>query len=260
MFISEQKGLGFTLAEILITLGIIGVVAALTIPALISEYSKIRTVTQLKKVHAEISQALKLAEAENGTPEGWYDLSASVEDGTSATVMNKYLEPHIKMVQKCISDFSPCWIDKYKTLAGTVINSGDDTIGKFKYFVTLSGYSVKFWAGGLDTSLYEPHYQFIVDINGKSLPNILGKDIFQFTYVQLTSGGWALIPFGFYGPNYNKKVSNGGRIIKHPSREELLTDSNYGCSKDVRGNSGSVYCAALIFKDGWKISKDYPWK
>ena len=38
---------GFTLAEVLITLGIIGVVAALTLPSLITNYRKKQTVAQL---------------------------------------------------------------------------------------------------------------------------------------------------------------------------------------------------------------------
>lgn len=49
---------GFTLAEVLITLGIIGVVAALTIPALISNYRSKVAVTQLKKMYSVMSQAL----------------------------------------------------------------------------------------------------------------------------------------------------------------------------------------------------------
>ena len=41
---------GFTLAEILITLGVIGIVAAMTIPGLITKYQQKQTVIQLKKV------------------------------------------------------------------------------------------------------------------------------------------------------------------------------------------------------------------
>lgn len=46
----------FTLAEVLITLGIIGIVAAMTLPALIGKYQKNQTLTQLKKAYTEISQ------------------------------------------------------------------------------------------------------------------------------------------------------------------------------------------------------------
>lgn len=40
----------FTMPEVLITLGIIGIVAAITLPALIGKYQKIQTINQLKKV------------------------------------------------------------------------------------------------------------------------------------------------------------------------------------------------------------------
>lgn len=46
----QAARLGFTLAEVLITLGIIGVVAALTLPALIQNYQKKATATSVKKL------------------------------------------------------------------------------------------------------------------------------------------------------------------------------------------------------------------
>lgn len=45
----------FTLAEVLITLGIIGVVAAITIPGLITKYQKLATVVKLKKVYSQLN-------------------------------------------------------------------------------------------------------------------------------------------------------------------------------------------------------------
>lgn len=69
--ISKHNPKGFTLAEVLITLGIIGVVAAITIPSLISNYQKKSTVTQLKKTYATISNAIRLSEDENGELSGW---------------------------------------------------------------------------------------------------------------------------------------------------------------------------------------------
>ena len=52
------KLLGFTLAEVLITLGIIGVVATLTIPPLINNYQKTQYLTLLKKDYSQFQQAL----------------------------------------------------------------------------------------------------------------------------------------------------------------------------------------------------------
>ena len=50
--------MGFTLAEVLVTLGIIGVVSALTVPTLMQNYQKKSYVTQLHKVYNELNQAL----------------------------------------------------------------------------------------------------------------------------------------------------------------------------------------------------------
>ena len=48
----------FTLAEVLVTLGIIGVVSAMTVPTLMQNYQRKSYVTQLHKVYNELSQAL----------------------------------------------------------------------------------------------------------------------------------------------------------------------------------------------------------
>lgn len=59
---------GFTLAEVLITLGIIGVVAAMTLPSLISNYQKIVLETQYKKGISVFANAMQMAMARNNTP------------------------------------------------------------------------------------------------------------------------------------------------------------------------------------------------
>lgn len=57
---------GFTLAEVLITLGIIGVVAAMTLPALIQKNNNKVVETRLKKFYSAINQAIMLAENDYG--------------------------------------------------------------------------------------------------------------------------------------------------------------------------------------------------
>lgn len=63
-----MKFKAFTLAEVLITLGIIGIVAALTIPSIISAYRKRVTETKLKQTYSILSTALTNAEAQLGEP------------------------------------------------------------------------------------------------------------------------------------------------------------------------------------------------
>lgn len=48
--ILQLKKFGFTLAEVLITLGVIGVVAALTLPSVVANYQKQKTVSFVKKI------------------------------------------------------------------------------------------------------------------------------------------------------------------------------------------------------------------
>ena len=61
-----KKAKGFTLAEVLITLGIIGVVAALTIPTLMTNYKKKQYYTQFIKARSALENAIKLYEDEHG--------------------------------------------------------------------------------------------------------------------------------------------------------------------------------------------------
>lgn len=73
---------GFTLAEVLITLGIIGVVAAMTLPALIQRNNNKVVETRLKKFYSAINQAIMLAENDYGDKKIWYqDLAgADIDD------------------------------------------------------------------------------------------------------------------------------------------------------------------------------------
>ena len=62
---AKSRRAAFTLAEVLITLGIIGVVAAMTLPALIQNYQKQVLLTQLKKNYAILNQAVQMLKAHN---------------------------------------------------------------------------------------------------------------------------------------------------------------------------------------------------
>lgn len=57
---------GFTLAEVLITLGIIGIVAALTIPGLITKCKEMQYRVTYKKVYSSLNQAMKYAQEDDG--------------------------------------------------------------------------------------------------------------------------------------------------------------------------------------------------
>lgn len=58
---------GFTLAEVLITIGIIGMVAAMTLPMITTKYQKQVTAIKLKKMFINFEQAIKLTESKEST-------------------------------------------------------------------------------------------------------------------------------------------------------------------------------------------------
>jgi prepilin-type N-terminal cleavage/methylation domain-containing protein len=90
---------GFTLAEVLITLTIIGVVAALTIPGLVASYQKKVITTKLKKFYSTMSQALALSEIDNGDIVTWQFPSYRNVDETIA-FQEKYILPYFKYLRR----------------------------------------------------------------------------------------------------------------------------------------------------------------
>ncbi len=96
----------FTLAEVLITLGVIGVVAAMTIPTLVNSYHEKQRITQLKKAYSVLNQAFTMAVADYGTPDNWGltitntgkkdEEGNAIYDRAGAININKTLSKYIK--------------------------------------------------------------------------------------------------------------------------------------------------------------------
>ena len=96
------KNKAFTLAEVLITLGIIGVVAALTMPALISKKKKKQTAVQLKKIYSAMSQSVQMSQPEYGDIVDWdWDLN-------SDKFAQKYLSTKFLVLKNC-GNGEGCW-------------------------------------------------------------------------------------------------------------------------------------------------------
>ena len=247
----------FTLAEVLITLGIIGVVAAMTMPSLIANYQKKQTVTQLKKAYTELSQVIKSAEQENGMIETW-DVSSMLKGQEGADrFANEFLIPYIKVIKKCFPSTSECWADDVYNLNG-VKYSYLGNRAEFNSFVTVSGYSVYYWLNGDGTGGW-----LWVDLNGPRKPNIIGKDVFALTMRWVPDSNQN-------GPVTCERrlgVSMIGATCKSETspRDGLISGnftngvSDYKCKKGVGGSIAGVYCGALIMLDGWEIKSDYPW-
>jgi prepilin-type N-terminal cleavage/methylation domain-containing protein len=224
----------FTLAEVLITLGIIGVVAALTLPSVIQSYQKQVTVNKLKKVYSTLSQVVARSYAENGSP--FENLSGEVvKADKTKEIFETYFLPYFKspiVAQTGKSLYSTT--QPYYLLSGSKIDAfyyTDYGCGRV-IFSTADGFiiyiNIMSWKkdeNGQQVALYTSNATVTVDINGLKGPNIFGKDVFVF-------------------------VADFEKNKVYPYATDRTT-----CNKNSSGGS----CAAKIMKDGWKIADDYPW-
>lgn len=94
----NKRKLAFTLAEVLITLGIIGVVAAITLPTIIAKSKKRVVETQLKEYYSIMNQAFKLAENDYGDMGGWDSPARTDKSGGTGDYewFQTYIQPYLK--------------------------------------------------------------------------------------------------------------------------------------------------------------------
>ena len=91
----SRKRTAFTLAEVLITLGIIGIVASLTLPNIIYNYQKHVVETRLQKFYSTINQAVRMAEQDYGDRENW----AQQGNQNEIEFINKYYVPYLNVTK-----------------------------------------------------------------------------------------------------------------------------------------------------------------
>ena len=219
----------FTLAEVLITLGIIGIVAAMTIPTLITNYQKKQTVTKLQKAISVVNQAYRLAYDDVG--------ELSINDAfliSGKDYFNKYWAPYIKVLTYCDTPEKCGYKDNnFYRYPGTI--SGYNVVTTERNgitFFTADGflYNVRVAEGDEQKS-----GKIFVDINGSTKPNVFGKDVFLLDRKVEDEKGGVVVPF-----------------CSDNTTEEVKKNCT---TKGLR-----TCCAEMIKRAGWRIEKDYPWE
>ena len=166
---------GFTLAEVLITLGIIGVVAAMTLPSLIQNYREKATVAAVKENYSIFAQALKLVAQDNQNLQDLTDENLSNKENSQ--IMFDEISKHIKKIKSCDID-SGCMASTYVNINNQVIpNSNWENYTNIVTGVLANGTS--FWVLNLPNLAVG---QIGIDINGDKRPNKFGVDFFWFTF------------------------------------------------------------------------------
>lgn len=259
-----KKCRAFTLAEVLITLGIIGIVAAMTMPSLIANYQKKVFVNQLKKSVSIWEQGFQKMLADNGV-DSLVDTDVfsaitgtfcRASDGNISACNNfyEYLKKYYNIV-----DISPTGDYKYSNLPkeqapfypdnsrnGTKIVFSDGSMiirYNFEKNAETPVYPCETIknAGGKYCTIVG---NITIDVNGFKNPNVVGRDLFNFNI----TGDGHLIPFyGIDQAVYLDGVLYGSSHWKNniaacgtPGLPDATKVSTYG--------SG---CAARIIENGW---------
>lgn len=177
----------FTLAEVLITLGIIGVVAAMTVPVLVQNIQDSEFQTKMKKEYSVLSEAFQLIKNENGG--SFIDAISNCTD--PSICISDVFKQKLSYLKSCDTNdganLNACFpaLSKIKFLNGTDAN--DMYIGNAytEGMVLKDGTSLALELGNASctdtTGIYSNNCGWItVDVNGINPPNTWGRDIYVF--------------------------------------------------------------------------------
>lgn len=235
------KAAAFTLAEVLITLGVIGVVAAMTIPTLITNYQKTQYVTQLKKIYTQFNQVLMQMSIDKGCTNNLACTGVFDVDKDNLAVGSEIIK-YFKITKDCKTDINECMPDNvsdYYDGSGTRYNykSSDDY-----EFITVDGVSYAIWSYQENCKDYGGTRitravcaDMAVDINGPSKgPNAYGRDLFMFSIIN-TKGPQIYPEGGSLGGSNNWKNPSG---------------TPQSCIDTSREGWG---CAGRILEEDWQM-------
>lgn len=206
----------------MVTLGIIGVVAALTLPVLVGNYKKHVVETKLKSFYSTINRALVMSEIDNGPKDSWTIPNNSY---TSGIFFDEYLKNYITYLS-------------YKTI---VIGGG---LWTYVFLPDGTAFRMNFQGSVYGT------FDFCIEAkycNVNDPAKLYGAKVFSFTFAP-NSPHWQYDDLAGKG----LECFHGFGIV--PSYE---VSKNYCYNGDNVLNKR--YCTTVIGKNNWKIPKDYPY-
>lgn len=218
----------------MVTLGIIGVVAALTLPNLIADYRNNVVETRLKKFYSLMNQAILQSIVDNGEVESWSYFNDDIKDEGGELVnqsdkndasFQRYLAPYLKVIDK----------KEAKDAQGKKIFIYFLSDGSAFSFAQHENRDIQFYPKNPEKCLKKQDY--------------IGSCAFAFEFYPINnSKDWKYL----YGKGMEPT------LYKWDGDEKTLyNDAERGCMRGNQ-NAGGGYCTAIIQRNGWKIPKDYP--
>lgn len=231
----KKKKISFTLSEVLITLVVIGIIAAVTVPVVMANHKKTETAAKLKKFYSTMSEAVKLSEMEHGMKSyEWNHPNTCYDYDLTKEYYFEYILPYI------------VYLDMKKLSDTEYYNKMDfkwKELSENSPIVYLNDGSLFFIDECYDTLLY--------DVNGERGPNKSGRDMFAFFIVSVSDGD-ELVSNPLPHFNTLRPYDYGDTTtVSSPEREQ----AKQHCTGD-----DTALCAYLIQLDGWEFKDDYPIK
>ncbi len=224
---------GFTLAEVLITLIVVGIIAALTIPAIIPSIQKRDLESRFAKVNSVLKQTVARAEATEGNFTNWEWIS-------SDKIFFEYFTPYLSVTKICKPNELGCGEDtEYKYLRGEVVQTKAFQPSVTR-FITSDGAK---WLIGVNSGCVakgEYCAMVRVDVNGDAPPNMYGRDLFTFFMLPYTN---EVRPEGAYEFPLPYNAEKGWIAYE---KHEIDDDCNVE-------SGGGTLCGARIIADGFKM-------
>ena len=288
--LSGAKNVAFTMAEILLSLTIIGVVAAITLPSLTGNINERTWNTQRKALYARFSQALALMPSLNGygiyTKDEYNDIT--IADTAAETFLTDGLSKVLKINNICDHEhLEDCGIPRnITTLNGDVLSNftgSYNTLGNFygkfgniidfEYstntntkaaaFETQNGESIIVYYNPNciddlgEVSGYRPEFymcaNFVYDLNGNKGPNTVGKDIgFITAFYPADSAVVAPIPLKTNAGD-SIEQPNAGAACKAQDSESRVPNRN-----ELAAMLTNRRLLGIFSGDYWS-SKIFPW-
>ena len=217
----------FTLAEVLITLGVISVVAAMTLPVIKSQIEKQVFRSQFMKQYRNFENILRYIEVENGQSFACYEYSYGGWSNkyTECDLMWNEIFKQLKIVKKCTYGTNNC-SPIYKTPQEINNNGG---IANATRNALYNKYTSYIMADGSILYLYDrpdkyDNFRFFIDVNGKKGPNKWGYDVFPFIFYKPSNSLNAItklkdVPYPM--------CEKGGRRLKNMLLNNDNVNTNY---------------------------------
>ncbi|MBQ8168242.1 type II secretion system protein [bacterium] len=250
---NNSRRAAFTLAEVLITLAIIGVVAAMTIPTLIGNYQKREYVTRLQKAHSMLDKGFRLMLAQEGV-ERFGDtkfasdyIKANGDYAAIEKAMQDNFSKYFKLGEACCKN-STDGCSMYGLGYSTLKDPGtrDAAIsGGIPYFTLADGTTVYMMAiGNSDVGMSG---ELWIDINGVAKPNTFGRDMFVYIFGDLQN---RFIFNSYVLASTSSDTSSNPTDFLNSMPEAFCGTIG---SSDVSMTEG-LMCADRIILEGWKMN------